>query len=45
MRQLHNWYRFFRHVELLDKLYWEKDEVVADVIDEIIVDLSSDNEA
>jgi hypothetical protein len=29
----------------LKKLYWEKDEVVADVIDEIIVNLNSDSEA
>jgi hypothetical protein len=45
MRQLHNWDSFLRHVEFLEKLYWEKDEVVADAIDEITVDLSSDNKA
>jgi hypothetical protein len=38
MRQLHNWCSFFRHVDLLDKLLWEKDEVTADVTDEIVVD-------
>lgn len=40
-----NWDGIINMQNPLKKLYWEKDEVVADVIDEIIVNLNSDSEA
>jgi hypothetical protein len=37
-----DWAGFYHHVELQEKLYWEKQGIVPDVIDEIITNLQDD---
>jgi hypothetical protein len=39
-----DWAGFCPHVESQEKLYWEKDGIVTDVIDEIIINLHDDTD-
>lgn len=39
-----DWAGFCHHVESQEKLYWEKDGIVPDVIDEIIINLQDDTD-
>jgi hypothetical protein len=40
-----DWKGFCRHVESLEKQYWEMDGIVPDVIDSIVINLGSDSDS
>ncbi|KAJ4442357.1 hypothetical protein ANN_03943 [Periplaneta americana] len=40
-----DWDGFCQHVETLEKQYWEKDGIVPDVIDSIIINLDTDSDS
>jgi hypothetical protein len=40
-----DWEGFCRHVQSLEKQYWEMDSIVPDVIDSIVINLGSDRDS